>query len=67
MAYFVSLSAKTTSGGPQDATKFHPATHPSAKLERKPSAQARDENCQGDDEQRAGPLAVLEGESGEEE
>jgi integrase/recombinase XerD len=46
---------------------IHAATHPGAKLERKPSAGTNDDNSQGDDEQRAALLAALEAESNEEE
>jgi hypothetical protein len=47
--------------------QIHAATHPGAKLERKPSAFTNDDNGQGDDEQRAALLAALEAESDEEE
>jgi hypothetical protein len=46
---------------------IHAATHPGAKLERKPSEATGDDNSQGDDEQRAALLATLEAESDEEE
>jgi len=47
--------------------QIHSATHPGAKLERKQSAVMNDDNGQGDDEQKAVLLAVLEAESHEEE
>jgi integrase/recombinase XerD len=47
--------------------QIHAATHPGAKLERKQSAVMNDHNGQGDDEQKAVLLAVLEAESDEEE
>lgn len=47
--------------------QIHAATHPGAKLERKPSAVTNDDNGQGDAEQRAALLAALEAESDEEE
>jgi integrase/recombinase XerD len=47
--------------------QIHAATHPGAKLERKPSAATDDDNGQGDDAQKAALLAALEAESDEEE
>jgi integrase/recombinase XerD len=47
--------------------QIHAATHPGAKLERKPSAVTNDGNGQGDDEQKAALLATLEAECDEEE
>jgi hypothetical protein len=44
--------------------EIHAATHPGAKLERKPIT---NDNGQGDDEQEAALLAALEAESDEEE
>ena len=47
--------------------QIHAATHPGAKLEHKKSAVTNDDNGQGNDEQKAVLLAVLEAEGEEED